>query len=55
MALPTEEQLSHAQDIADKLGKVISPEILSSGLILSMWAKSNAGKIKESAELCSKA
>jgi len=47
MALPTAEQLAYAQVVADRLGKTIDPEWLKDGLILSMWAKSEMGKVIE--------
>ena len=47
MALPTNEQLKYAQEVAEKLGRQINPDLLKDGLKLSMWTKSNRGKFIE--------
>lgn len=47
MSLPTDEQLIIAQEVADKLCKRIDPDWLKDSLKLSMWTKSNRGKVME--------
>jgi len=50
MPLPTTEQITYAENIADQLGVKINPDMLKDGLTLSMWSKSNAGKLREKSE-----
>ena len=47
MQSPTEEQIAYAEYIAEKLDRTINPEWLKNRLYLTMWTKSNKGKLKE--------
>lgn len=47
MPLPTEEQLSHAIQIANTLDIKINAGMLKDSFLLHMWCKSNQGKIVE--------